>query len=111
MQINPKLINNIYTTEEQVIGKWLDSKKLYRKTYTGIVPAINNSWGTLFTHAEINIKLLYVTLENSNETIFPRYESLNYNFSFRHQSGGSFQIFGNGYSNYNYEITIEYTKN
>lgn len=110
MQINEKLINKIYTTEEQVVGKWL-AKKLYRKTYTGVVPTMNNSWNTLFTYAGINIKLLYVTIKNNNETTFPRYESSDYNFSFRHQSGGAFQIFGNGYSNYDYEITIEYTKN
>ena len=34
-----EMTEEIYSTEEQVIGKWIDGKTLYRKCYTGVLNA------------------------------------------------------------------------
>lgn len=34
---------SIYSTEEKVVGKWIDGKPLYRKTIEGIVSKINEN--------------------------------------------------------------------
>lgn len=34
---------NVYSTEETVIGAWIDGKPLYRKVFTAIVPSFNET--------------------------------------------------------------------
>lgn len=54
MQINSKLTKNLvkqseldelttYSTEEKVVGTWIDGKPIYRKTFTGTKKEVNNA--------------------------------------------------------------------
>lgn len=45
----------IYSTEEQVIGKWIDGKPIYRKVFTGTT---NGSDNTIITKTTLNIDKL-----------------------------------------------------
>ena len=34
----------VYSTEERVVGTWIDGKKIYQKTYVGLSIAIDGNW-------------------------------------------------------------------
>ncbi len=41
--------SEVYSTEEQVIGKWIDGKPLYRKVITFPMP-VTSDWGVVTSH-------------------------------------------------------------
>lgn len=52
---------NIYSTEEVVIGKWIDGKPLYRKAFTGLnlsFSATTDAWGKLSTSLDLDYDTL-----------------------------------------------------
>lgn len=53
-----------YSTDEQVVGTWIDNKPIYQKTFTGTTSATTNSDSIAGTIANFD------TLVNSNGTLF-----------------------------------------
>ena len=53
-----------YSTEEQIVGKWIDGKPLYQKTFTGTTSTTTSSDSVAGTITNLD------TLVNSNGTIF-----------------------------------------
>ena len=49
---------NDYSTEETVVGKWIDGSPLYQKTYTGTLPNTNVVKDNLFSIADLNMDKL-----------------------------------------------------
>jgi len=48
-----------YSTDEQIIGKWIDGTNLYRKVYTGLdFTPIYNTWSNIITNLPQNFKNL-----------------------------------------------------
>ena len=108
-----------YSTEEQVIGKWIDGKPLYQKTYTGTLTAdkgtnqcwIDENFGTTYKVDKI-IKMEGIAQDAGYwVTSINDYEADNakvmiwYNTSTK---GLHLNI--NGYVGGTYHITICYTK-
>lgn len=64
----------IYSTQEQIIGKWIDGKPIYRKTYHGITTFdLDNVTQTLIS-ASVNVDKLinysgYLTENNGNNVL------------------------------------------
>lgn len=53
-----------FSTEEQVVGRWIDGKPIYQKTFTGTTSATTSSDSVAGTIINLD------TLVNSNGTIF-----------------------------------------
>lgn len=49
---------NNYSTEEQVIGKWIDGKPLYRKVVQGIASFTNGAWTSITVDTNTDYKSL-----------------------------------------------------
>ncbi len=111
--INPAVIigdSNNYSTSEKIVGKWIDGKPLYQKTWTGLnVTPAYNSWTNVVDVSSINIDRI-IAIKNLNRAdghlLF---------------DGGGLEFFmNNGYitAEYSldinrraiYTITIQYTK-
>lgn len=107
---------NTYSTEEQVIGTWIDGKKIYKKTFTGIwdgtgglqIPhnltnyIITNMYGIVRNPSSNTSFIL-----NSNRPAYPTYE-----FGF-YVNSSIIQFEVNGEQNrtgYEVYVTLEYIK-
>lgn len=104
-----KLENNDYSTEEQVIGKWVDGKPLYRITVIGTTPATAETWG------DIGTVPTGISVKNMNGIIggylpAPSYITANYYVSLQYNGIGKLQAFVKGYTNATISVTLEYTK-
>lgn len=68
--INEVNKSNTYSTEEQVVGKWIDGKPVYRKTYTnlGISVTPANVWFDIVDVGELNIDTLINCYANPSKT-------------------------------------------
>ena len=66
-----------YSTEEKVIGTWIDGKPLYQRTFTGTCP--NHTGQTIIQtlNEEIQAKNIggYVEYTQGNSVFIPNYES------------------------------------
>ena len=115
VHINPNLvISNKYSTNEQKIGKWVDNKDLYRKTFTGNLPSLSTGyWTNVFAISGVSksIKIYGIlTREDGSIIEVPRYENSNYNLLLDYSSG-YIRALGIGYNGFAYTISVEYTKN
>ena len=55
--------NSNYSIEEQIIGTWIDGKKIYRKVYTGLsIKMSTNTWYTLINVSDLSIDMLVNTI-------------------------------------------------
>lgn len=59
-----------YSTEEQVVGTWIDGKPIYQKTYTnlGIATTPENVWFDIVNVGELNIDTLLSCYANPSKT-------------------------------------------
>lgn len=55
---------NIYSTEETVVGKWIDGKTIYRKVFTGNISESNTTTNYDFSNVDTIIKPDTVKLNN-----------------------------------------------
>lgn len=113
--INEVYQNNVYSTDETVVGKWIDGKPIYRKV-------INSICGNLRTLLnELNIDFLIDTKGNAWSNYdqkmpinAPNPEPPNYVFGvYQKASNGNIEVFYNTnyFANQNKVICIvEYTK-
>lgn len=68
--INEVNKSNTYSTEEQVVGTWIDGKPVYQKTYTnlGIPVTQANVWFDIVDVGELNIDTLINCYANPSKT-------------------------------------------
>lgn len=43
---------DVYSTEEQVVGTWIDGKPLYRRVLEAIIPSITTDWQTIYSFTD-----------------------------------------------------------
>lgn len=101
---------NNYSTNETVIGTYLD-KPLYRKVYRGLsFGTLTGSWQTLTT-APSNIETLVDIYGSGTYHLrtYPRYESEDFYAQFD-INGNNIRVMGKGYDGAELNLTIEYTK-
>ena len=98
---------NNYSTEEQIIGTWIDDKPIYRKVYTDL--SINmsiNTWVKLLDVNDLSIDMLInaIMYRNSDKAIA---NHCCFNIFEEHYLAGFITHAPQGYFN---TIIIEYTK-
>lgn len=113
------LANDLYSTSERIVGKWIDGKTIYRKCYTGTIALTSAGY---FTFSDNNLKnieqlikytyfvkdgTVFVPIPNTGDRIASTYLQTSY--------GGVGLIVQNSsyYSNFEskpYVVILEYTK-
>ena len=102
-----------YSTEEQVIGTWIDGSTLYEKTieYTS---SIGTGWTTLYQDTSISIKdyKVSIIIDNDGSTALNVYQiaSNNYFTTTTLANGNGLRIYNTGDTRLGGTITIQYTK-
>jgi hypothetical protein len=102
-----------YSTEEQVIGTWIDGSTLYEKTieYTS---SIGTGWTTLYQDTSISIKdyKASIIIDNDGSTVLNVYQmaSNNYFTTTTLANGNGLRIYNSGDTRLGGTITIQYTK-
>lgn len=99
-----------YSTEEKLIGTWIDGKPLYQKTMSVTTPS--GSRGVIATiDANYSVREISGYIIESNANTFP----INFSYSGYYVCAcvlsSDITIFQNGYSNLPAYITLKYTKN
>ena len=102
---------NIYSTEEQVIGTWIDDKPIYKKTYHGTTTFDLDESSQLLIPASVNVDKIincsgYLT-ENSGNNVLTVNEVRIVKVA---DNRVLFQSTNNNLKNCPYAITFEYTK-
>lgn len=117
--VNPSLD---YSTDEKVVGTWIDGKTIYQRTFTGITPSTSR------TNLELTTEGNYKAVIDYNGYIEANYGNVNIKF-WDTVSGKSYGCTGakvldsthqivfsvidadaNSYLNKNFFITVQYTK-
>lgn len=106
------LKRNIYSTDEIVIGKWVNNKPIYRQVFTGTindasvllqnVDALVNSYGTV-----------YINNNTRPLNYYEMYNNLQYFVNLRVNSNKVYMaclVAGQPYNPSDCKITLEYTK-
>ena len=109
---------NVYSTEEKVIGEWIDGKPLYRKVIQTILPTTEvngtTTFNNLFFGGNIDtgfIEFAYAT-NTSNQNVFVPYETET-GYRIKVVFEVDKLIIGNGIASYNgvpVTISVLYTK-
>lgn len=108
---------NNYSTSEKVIGKWIDGKPLYQKTYINNTGTITDEESTIQVASVTNLNITnvygYCSFGNSRNNVaqigFYRTTS-NYVVSSAVSGYLVLRIAGSHFANSEYAITIQYTK-
>lgn len=103
-----------YSTEEQIVGRWIDGKSIYRKVISGNTPTIDTNGGTWYNIAS-NVQELV--------NVYGNIAQRPYNYATILRSGSYVSAFDivvdsnmlkyrnlGVASNQSYKITLEYTK-
>ena len=72
---------DVYSTDEKIIGKWIDGKPLYRKSYEVTSPSASNSSTVLFTYSsDMEIQDIdgYILAPDENISVNLYYSTANY---------------------------------
>lgn len=95
---------SLYSTEERIIGTWIDGKPIYRKTMTCTFNCTANQWTNVLNIASMNIKqLINCTALRTNDNVF-------YSPFAMVSTDGNLKFYANpAFSGTGY-ITLEYTK-
>lgn len=106
---------NEYSTSEIVIGKWIDNKPLYRKTY--YISALGNATSVFqslgITNLEEIVSIKGVASDNQNFFVLPSYRGNNDAIGIQITidiNNGITITTGNDRTGYHAFVTIEYTK-
>jgi hypothetical protein len=101
------------STEEQVVGTWIDGSTLYEKTieYTS---SIGTGWTTLYQDTSISIKdyKASIIIDNDGSAVLNVYQraSNNYFTTTTLANGNGLRIYNSGDTRLGGTITIQYTK-
>lgn len=104
-----------YSTDEKVIGTWVDGKPLYRKV-VNVTSPLNNGWGTVTNIGELDTMVsakAFLFHSGSNYYLpLPYYENSNlYALVLYYKNGNvSVNINGNAFFSKPITLIVEYTK-
>lgn len=99
-----------YSTEEQVVGEWIDGKPLYQKTWSVVKTVSSGASTTLFTLSGVDTSIMVSSfmIENNNKFMLP-----DSNCRIKIDSSGNVianTSSGSSFSNATWYITLQYTK-
>ena len=61
-----------YSTEEKVVGKWIDGKPIYKKTFTGLSFQLNYvGWRAIINISNINTIISGFGVDSFNQLFYP----------------------------------------
>ena len=104
--INKIVKENIYSTEEVQIGKWIDNKPLYRKTINiGTITANTQKTGTT------GINGLEIMIQSTTTCLYPNgaWHTISPNDAFVYNNGANYSVIDSSNST-KCTMTILYTK-
>lgn len=104
---------NTYSTAEQVVGKWIDGKPIYRKVFTGITANAEYTEITLDFEAITNFSGYFTDGNWVNLLPFYIYISPDEKFMCFYGNPTTRKIYlqySSAYRNKNYSLVVEYTK-
>lgn len=111
---SPTQITNKYSTEETVVGEWVDGKKIYRKVVDNITTASNSNWNIIYTDSTIdNIVTLkgFLTANLDGRIIPINFSEVNALVGISYLSPNvELKIQYNGFYNCSMYFILEYTK-
>ena len=107
-----------YSTTEQVVGRWVDGKTIYQKTYvpsdsygTGTTTVVSNIVSDLRIECIVNLNAMLYRTDNSYATIVSNTSISNGDYCWINDSGALvFTKSTTSYSGWKLHITIQYTK-
>ena len=102
-----------YSTDEQVIGTWIDGKPLYRQTYRLTSGIVTGSYGTIALSSDISVKDYKGFISRSNGAVdkFNSYMDLSDTLKLSKRSNGMEYYISTVFSNITELcVTLEYTK-
>lgn len=103
-----------YSTEEKVIGTWINGKPLYRKTIKGTVSKAGSGViiGTISNLDVVTKKYGEGLAANTywTELDFKHSDTIYSIIQANKNNGQLIAVFGTGFLNYPFHLTIEYTK-
>lgn len=102
-----------YSTEEQVVGEWIDGKPLYQKTIEFRTSSTNNTTVNIISLDGIRLKNFYGLISDITELNCYVNSEWNSRVWAGKDSGESVNYLKNsvnGYTNLNSHVTIQYTK-
>ena len=103
------ILNNInkYSTDEKIIGTYIDGKPLYKKTFQVTTSATLNAFNDIYSANIENVPSLHFQFRKGNE----RYPENHQQFSFYVVNGILKEYHTNGYySEGELTVTLKYTK-
>lgn len=115
-------INNVdekfnYSTEEKVVGTWIDGKPLYQKTYSGtMVNASSEAKNIInidvdYSEIWIDLQNSFITSQNESLTLNYYFAPTDYSRTYIKKDQNAVRIkTGVDLSGRNYIITLKYTK-
>lgn len=102
-------VNTYSTTEEKVIGTYVDGRPIYRKTFVGVS---SSTAGLTRLITDVSTFLLdkgYMNTPGGIGHTFPYFDGTNYLYTNFDIATGVVSI-DTSYTSRNYEVTLEYTK-
>ena len=113
-EYNTLAIPNVhYSTDEQVIGTWIDGKTLYQKTYSGTLGGTVGSDVSNYKMTDLSDIDTIVSISGTLQGITPinsYYASDNYNMVFVNGAKNGLYCNGKNIGGNTYKVTIQYTK-
>ena len=116
LNLRTNQLSTYYSTEEQVVGRWIDGKKIYQKTITGSGSTTNSSVYYVGKTSEIfpNIETVVNSSITGTDVHGYGYQSNQYYFV-GIGTGSSDELvvaqrFGSASHSFNYRVTVQYTK-
>lgn len=107
------IINTNYSTNEKVIGTWIDGKPIYQKVVSVTLPATNKTWTVVKSGAISNldnlISLRGCFKQGTEFFVVPMGEG-QYFVAFKVSSNGDILCNREGWSAVTCYLTLEYTK-
>ena len=103
---------NYYSTLEQIVGRWIDGKPLYQKTYSGTLPntePISNYFAISLPN-NIDSVANVCGLLNGITPINSYYSDSNYNIFFINSTKTNIVVNGRNISGNDFIVTLQYTK-
>ena len=101
---------DFYSTTEQLIGKWINGKNLYRRVFTGNT-GTSNYWRNAVADVPNNLKITKLTAIIGDYLPVPIYIDSSYYVALQYNSSANaIQTYNKGYPNSDIEIVVEYTK-
>lgn len=108
-----KAIKEVYSTEEQIIGKWIDGKPIYRKCYSGSCSGLTNILDNTYKNGDIVFTNCGGSISQTNGTRrmnLGGYINSNWNSGLYLAEQGIILYVSSELTQGNFELFIEYTK-